>query len=276
MSPGQKAILLHFCPPVFREVRSRIRRTCIRFTGPYGSWAEAQSRSTGYGSEEILERVKAAALKVRSGQAAYERDGVVFSRGEYSFPLLATLLRASLAADGRLNVMDFGGSLGSSYYQNRNFLAELKSFRWSVVEQPGVVECGRAGFQDEQLRFYASTDECLSLERPNVALFSSVLQYLEQPFKLLETIAEMKIPHVIIDRTPFLVRPGSRDLVAVQHVPASIYPASYPVWLFAQESISRALASSYQCLAEFQASEAPIGFGSLRSNLRGLIYDLRP
>ncbi len=61
-----------------------------------------------------------ATRKVVAGEAVYERDSVVFDHLEYAWPLLACLLQ--IAAERRsLRVIDFGGSLGSSWRQNRRF-----------------------------------------------------------------------------------------------------------------------------------------------------------
>ena len=50
----------------------------IEFVGNYSSWAEARANSTGYDSEVILNKTKDALLKVKRGEAAYERDSVTF------------------------------------------------------------------------------------------------------------------------------------------------------------------------------------------------------
>ena len=82
-------------------------------------------------------------MTVVDGRAAYERDSVLFEEVEYVWPLLASLMWVGARHLGSLNVLDFGGSLGSTYFQNRIFLATLPSVRWNIVEQPRHVEVGR-------------------------------------------------------------------------------------------------------------------------------------
>ena len=82
------------------------------FSGNYSTWEEAKASSEGYDSGSILDKVKEALLKVKNGQAVYERDSVLFDEIEYSWPLLAALLWISSRHDNRLNLVDFGGSLG--------------------------------------------------------------------------------------------------------------------------------------------------------------------
>src|SRR5690242_10882804 len=110
------------------------------FVGNYSTWSEARDASSGYDSPSILEHVTSAMLKVVKGKAAYERDSVTFDRVSYPYPLLAALLRVASISNGFLSVLDFGGSLGSSYMQCRDFLACIENLRWSVVEQNAFVE----------------------------------------------------------------------------------------------------------------------------------------
>lgn len=97
-------------------------------------------------------------LKVKNGEAVYKRDSVLLDKIHCSFPVLAGLLATVFANKGNLSVLDFGGSLASSYYQCRGFLSDLKSLRRSIVEQPKFLECGKELFESEELKFYYDID----------------------------------------------------------------------------------------------------------------------
>ena len=230
------------------------RRKGIQFTGNYLSWEEALKASDGYNAKVILEKTRAALLKVKHGEAVYERDSVLFDKVEHSFPLLAGLLRAGLDAGRRLVVMDYGGALGSSYFQCRAFLAPLQRLDWCIVEQPAHVACGKQDFESAELHFYSSVEECLAAHRPDVLLLSAVLHYLPQPYETLRALVRWGIPSIIIDRTPLAA--GDRERLAVQHVPASIYAASYPAWFLSQTKLTGVvLAAGYHLLADFETTE---------------------
>jgi putative methyltransferase (TIGR04325 family) len=203
----------------------------IWFRGRYASWAEARQASTGYDAPAILEKVRAATLEVVAGRAACERDSVAFKTTEYSMPLLVFLLYAATRCENRLSVLDFGGSLGSSYWQNRSFLAHLDQLRWSIVEQPHFVAVGRAEIANDVLAFYPSVDQCVRDEQPQMALLSSVLPYLERPFEFMTDLLAHKFQFVVVDRTPFFVD-DLPDRITVEHVDPTIYSASYPAWFF--------------------------------------------
>ena len=102
------------------------RKAGLRFTGDYATWDDALQNSIGYDAPAILSRTRAAMLKVKRGEAVYERDSVVFDKVEHSFPVLAGLLRAALSTSGRLVVLDFfkpeGGLMTAFYKFYMNFV----------------------------------------------------------------------------------------------------------------------------------------------------------
>ena len=247
----------------------------IEFTGDYASWDEAKSASDGYESAVILDRTTAALLKVKRGDAVYERDSVVLDQPEYPFPVIAALLRAAVVQGGRLSVLDFGGSLGSTYFQCRRFLIKAASVEWLVVEQAGHVARGRQLFEDNGLRFFESAGECVQKHRPNVLLLSGVLQCLPDPHAMLRSLLALQLPHLVIDRTAFLR--GDRERLTVQAVPEWIYPASYPSWFLSESRLTQAITDAgYQLVADFKGTDnlspkdAP-GSGYYK----GFIFDLK-
>lgn len=235
----------------YRVLRGRSENNSYGLFGNYHTWDEAVRNSNGYSSEIILEKTKTAMLKVKKGEAAYERDSVLFDEVQYAWPLLAGLMWVAAQAKGNLNVLDFGGALGSTYFQNRAFLRHLSDVRWNIVEQPQYVETGKKWFEDEHLKFYLSVKDCLSETQPNVVILSSVLQYFERPYDTLHEILELGCDHIIIDRTSFW--DGPADRLCVQTVPPSIYQASYPIWVFSMQWFRSQLSDKWKVLLEFDS-----------------------
>jgi putative methyltransferase (TIGR04325 family) len=203
----------------------------IIFEGPFLTWKEASLRSAGYDSKQILEKVLASTLKVKSGEAVYERDSVLFDQIVYSWPVTSALMWVAARNNGKLNVLDFGGALGSSYFQNRVFLESLSEVNWSVVEQKSFVRVGNQKISDNKLSFYNDIREINSNNKPNIILLSSVLQYLPEPELVIKKLMDLKVDCLVIDRTPFTTN-GKGSMIKIQHVPSSIYEASYPCWFF--------------------------------------------
>ena len=239
----------HFSPPIVKIIYKKIFPTTPRanmWSGDYATWEEAKMHSTGYESVNILEKCKVSLLKVKNGEAVYERDSVLFDKIQYSWGLLAGLQKAAIENDGKLSVIDFGGSLGSSYFQNKDFLNNPEII-WSIVEQNHFVDCGKENFEDKNLKFYHTLEECLEKQRPNVLLLSGVLQYLEKPSEWISKFNALDIPYIIIDRTAFL--DSGNDFLTIQNVPESIYKASYPTWVFNKKSFIESF-TNYNLIAE--------------------------
>jgi putative methyltransferase (TIGR04325 family) len=233
-------------------------------------WQEAASCSSGYDSLAIFEKTRAATLKVRNGEAAFERDSVLFSQKEYPLFLTTSLLHVA-ARDQRLSVMDFGGSLGSSFYQCQTLLSTVGDLRWSIVEQPHYVKYGQADLATDVLRFHFTVDDSLARENPNVALFSGVLHCIEKPYELIEQIVARGPEYVIIDRQPLMAASeGNQERVCVSHVPAEIYEASYPLWMLSEERFRAAWGRGYRLVAEAEGAPLVTHLGSLPR--RQLLY----
>ena len=88
------------------------------FEGSYSTWQEADALCNGYDNMDILEKVLSATLKVKNGEAVYERDSVIFDQIEYSWPILTGLMCAAAQNSGCLKVLDFGSSLGIINLEN--------------------------------------------------------------------------------------------------------------------------------------------------------------
>ena len=242
--------------------------------GDYPDWAAAVAAAEGYQAANILEIQRNAMRKVRDGEAVYERDSVVFDEVEYFFPTLAALLLVASRNGNRLSVLDFGGALGSTYYQNRHMLSHLADLTWHVVEQPHFVEAGHQEFRNSQLDFHPTIDAAWAASAPDVVLLSSVLQYLSDPFALLKEIADRNPPYILVDRTPVL--DAGRERIVVQTVPPSIYPATYACRLFAPGAIEAALSDRYEPRFQFEAHVGTtIDVDRSRARYRGIFFERR-
>ena len=106
-----------------------------------------------------------------------------------------------------------------------------------------ALECGRASEHTSSAAeptsptsnsaFYFTVEECMQGEQPDVLLLSSVIHYLPEPYAFLEEVLRHDFPSVVVDRTPYMCDGSTR--LTVEHVPAWIYPASYPAWFLSEE-----------------------------------------
>ena len=260
-----KVVVKRILPP---RIAGLLTGLFYGWNGNYSTWEEALKKSTGYNSQLILDKVSLSAGKVRSGEAAYERDSVIFNEINYSFPVLSSLLWVAVQNNGRLNVLDFGGSLGSSYFQNKKFLDSVNEVNWCIVEQPAFVEEGNKKFSGARLHFFKRNEDCFDSYQIDVVLLSSVLQYLEEPYKLLNDFISKEIKYIIVDRTPFI---KGKDRITIQKVHPAIYKASYPCWFFNEDDFRSCFDRKYDLITEFPSLDE----ANIKSEFKGFIFRIK-
>ena len=247
--------LRDFLPPVLVRLLLRFGAGGNTFKYGYKSWVEAASRCTGYDAATITEAIVRASKAVRDKKAKYERDGVLFDEIQHSWPLLAAILGAPKHQKGVLRVLDWGGSLGSTYRQNQELLeaAGLET-HWVIIEQDHIVEIGKNEFQTDNLSFVSSTKELEDL-RFDVVLFASSLCYLESPDEAIREALELNPARIVIDRTPETTSPV--DLIGVQRAGKGIYKASYPVHAFSSGTLAKLIGNEYVLISEWLSDLQP-------------------
>lgn len=219
------------------------------------SWQEVLKDCKGYDHTAIFEKVKNAALRVKNGEAVFERDSVLFYQPEYNPHLLQTFDAIANNNGDHLNLIDFGGSLGSVYFQYRDQFSKYKSVKWSVVEQAHFIDFGKKELETDALKFYHTMKECVKENTINAILLSSVLSYLEKPYELLSEIIALNLEFIIIDKT--LLTDTEQDLICKQEVPKSIYKASYPCRILSKRNLIKFITEKYDLTNEFDPYETP-------------------
>jgi putative methyltransferase (TIGR04325 family) len=247
--------ITQWIPPIFIRFFRKVGSRSINFDGWYTEWNDANAQCSGYDQESIVNQALNASLLVSQGKAIFERDSVIFDDIQYSWPLLSGLMLAAALEDGQLKVIDFGGALGTSYFQNLRFLEQLKNIEWSIIEQKHFVALGRQHLLNETLKFYNSIQDLSAERQANVVLLSSVMQYLPEPYEILNELL-LKNPKVVIfDRTSF-INSGDEDRIRIQNVPEEIYKASYPCWFLSKPKLCNYLNErGYKVLESFDSNE---------------------
>ena len=240
------------------------------YSGRFDDWLQAKGQSAGYQDPEIAGKVAAAVGTVLSGAAVYERDSVTFDHRQFSFPVATALLWAASKCGGGLRVLDFGGGLGTSFFQNKPFMNWVPDLEWAIVEQPSFVAQADKLFSSTQLRFYSGIEEGLRETQPQLALLSSSLQYVERPYEVLDAIFKEKIEVVVIDRTLF--SDESSDYVTQQHVPAEIFSAVIPTWIFSKKKFMEYMERHYRLVSQFSAFQSTVDLDMEKRGLQELGY----
>jgi putative methyltransferase (TIGR04325 family) len=232
-----------YIPPIIVNLLIGMGFAGNRFSYGYATWAKAQAKCSGYDSDEITQVLVRASRRVRDGEVAYERDGVEFDSIQYSWPLLAAIL-GTPRSDSRLRVLDWGGSLGSTYRQNKDLLSAAGiELEWVIVEQPHLVEIGTREFSDSNLSFRTDL-KSIPEGYFDFALFASSICYVENPRKVISDIMNLGPKRMVFDRTP--ESRSNSDQIGVQRVGRGIYRASYPIRSFAPQYLNDLLSPRYK------------------------------
>lgn len=242
-------LLKQLVPPLFHTLKWYSFK--YGWKGDYLSFEDATAKAGGYDADHILQSIVSSTKKVVNGEVPYERDGIVYDQVKMNFHLLSTLLQIALENNNELTVLDFGGSLGTSYFQNKSFLKGVKKLNWCIVEQPNYVKEGKQHFENDELHFYFTIEECLIKHKPQLILFNSVIQYIADPYSLLENISKTGIPNLLFDATAYLT--GSEDRYTIQHVPPVFYgkEVSYACTFFSKSKMFQYLKQHYNLKYEF-------------------------
>jgi len=216
-------------PNFIIKIINRLLKREIRIVGNYDNWKNAINSSSDYNNKEIFIKSKESFLKVFNKKAKYERDSVLFYSEAINYPLINILNEIQKKKKACLNILDFGGSFGSTYFQNKKILNNKKKFQWSIIEQSKIVNFCLKKKLNSNLKFYNSIKDYSRNDVADLVLMSSVLQYIETPFILLDQLTALKADYLLVLKTPVHEK---SDQIKVQRVPDYIYKASYPIRIF--------------------------------------------
>lgn len=239
----------------------------VRYIGDYQDWDSARKECNGYDDDIILDKVIYSTRKVLCGQAAWERDGFLFYEKRYIYSICAAILRCALKNNNQgVRVLDIGGALGSTYFQNRDYLSVVNNLEYVIAEQDGFAEYGRDNLEDGILRFIKSGERYADYGRFDIVLMSGSLQYIPQYQEILSKIISLKPDYIILDR--LLI--SDRNRICKETVPEMIYKSSYPVMIFRKDEVMNFFGNEYELIEKDVSSvpeEAYFVDGKAESNL---------
>ena len=264
-----RRLIKNLLPPIiYKILKLLLGKQGTYFTGEYKSWNDALVHCKGYDDKDILNKVIQSTQKVKSGETAYERDGILFDSIEYSWQVLAGILWVATRNSGCLCVLDMGGSLGTTYFQNNKFLNEINLSSWYIVDQIHFVKAGRASIQNEILRFHDSIENCLNECDPNVIIISNSLQYMPDPQTTMDSVTNIGADAIIFDRT--IINNSKSNKLYVQHA-TPLIGGSYPCYTFSEKWLINKMKKNYYLVESFDSHLFPEST-KIDSALKGYIF----
>ena len=246
-----KKIIYKLSPNLYLYLKKRKHKHLDEgvWQGNYKNWQDAKKFSTGYAVPQILKKSKAETLVL---QRQITRNKNLFKKTK-----LLEGLKLAINKNKQLNVLDFGGALGAKYFDHINYLDKRAKVNWSIIEQKHFVNLGEKEFKGTNLKFYYNLKDYCKDNKPQTLLLSSVLQYIEKPYELLDKLLQVKFDFILIDRTPFNnIGLENKDIIKLQIVPPDYYDASYACWFFDKQKFMKYfLDNNYEIIEEFKGSD---------------------
>lgn len=269
-----KNTLKKVLPPIVMEYFRAGPLSNSGFVKYADNWSDVESLTIGYDAQNIINKVLQSTLAVKTGEAVFERDSVLFDEKSYSWPLVASLMYACANLDKpqsrSIHCLDFGGSLGSTYFQNKAFLQRL-GLIWSVVEQSDFVDKGNRHIANDVLHFYVDIQAARSRSPVDIVLCSSVLQYIANYQEVLQQLLALQAPFFVVDR--LTLAKDNVYKVALQKVPKSIYKASYPCHIFSETDFLKLIhEAGYELIEDFVSS---VDGETRKVKYKGYLFSLR-
>ena len=230
------AIAEWLLPPRIKTLLRSVFSFVVGFT-KVDSWETAERRSAGYESSDVLTPLMLGTMEMRVHLA---HSNLVNTRYQQVATALFFSISENRIKDGKpLRILDFGGGSGDYFYQFQKFIPNIE-FDWTVVETPALAQAMQTkyGGETEQIRWVHSLE--MTDDKYDFVLCSSVLQYVERPFEILEAIVK-KSEFVVINRIP--LTKSSENFVALQRILTKKKRGSYPAHFFSESSFLKTLST---------------------------------
>jgi putative methyltransferase (TIGR04325 family) len=237
----------------FFKLFNLLGKNHLEFTGPYESWQEAVSNSSGYDSDIVIKKVKKATQQVLLSEKKYERDGTAFDSTPENNTLINLLQKYGI---NEKKIVDVGGGLGSLYINYKEFF-EDRVKNYYIIEQNKFCIEGELLAKKYDLNLKYLTDLSLINEDIDYLICSSFLQYIENWNDYVNLIIKKKPEYIIIDRHPLS---KDRSEIYVQ-LNTGYYESdvSYPLHILEKQDFLSSF-HGYEMLDEWDSDFDPLYF----------------
>ncbi|MEI8024673.1 MAG: methyltransferase, TIGR04325 family [Actinomycetota bacterium] len=212
------------------------------------NWESAVSESSGYQSPQTISTIEGSDPVVDKRTADQNFLGNRYL--QVASAILSGLNPEELKSKNTIRVLDIGGGLGEYFFLLRDNLPNLK-FEWLILETPALCELAKSKHADTSGISWTNTLNDSS-QTFDIVLLSSVIQYVEKPFVLIE-MAMQKAPLLIFNRLPFSAKP--HNLVCIQRPGLFESKGSYPVHILSEQLFISYLSTRGQIMSRWLVPE---------------------
>ncbi|GAA0717920.1 hypothetical protein GCM10009105_25340 [Dokdonella soli] len=203
--------------------------------GVFDSFASAQTFAARFGAD----------TRYRTDHEVGLQQHLTIKSHDYPILYWLTRLLPTLG-DGRF--IDFGGSVGASYYAYRDRLPLPRGMVWTVCELPEVVALGRLFAEKRAAPALSFTDRVEVLDGAELLFTAGCLQFVEQPLAAILGALDRMPRHVLINR---LCLTGGTPYVTLHNTGFSVSPCrvdSIAAFVASLVNLGYVLEDSWHCL----------------------------
>ncbi len=212
------------------------------------NWESAVSGSSGYQSPQTINTIEGSDPVVDEDTTKHNFLGSRYF--QVASAILSGLNLEKLESDTTIRVLDIGGGLGEYFFLLHDNLPNLK-FEWLILETPAL--CQLAKTKHANSPGVSWTDALNDSNQTfDIVLLSSVIQYVEKPFDLIET-AMQKAPLLILNRLPLSTH--AHNLVCIQRPGLLETKGSYPVHILSERLFMSYLSARGRIMSRWQVPE---------------------
>ena len=212
------------------------------------NWESAVAGSSGYQSPQTISTIEGSDPVVDKGTIKLSFLGNRYL--QVSSAILSGLNPEKMKLDSTIRVLDIGGGLGEYFFLLQSNLSNLK-FEWLILETPAL--CQLATSKHANSLGVSWTDTLNDKHQTfDIVLLSSVIQYVEKPFELIE-MAIQKAPLLIFNRMPLSKDPN--NLVCIQRPGLLETKGSYPVHILSEHLVVSYLSARGNIMSRWQVPE---------------------
>lgn len=122
-------------------------------------------------------------------------------------------------------VADFGGACGAHYYETRRLIPGEISMKWQVIETAAMVNSAyKHELHTHELNFFADVEQV----RADLFYLSSSLQYVPDPYGLLDTLVSRAYPYILFNRMMLDMVSDEDEIIIQQSLLSANGPGPMP------------------------------------------------
>ena len=182
------------------------------------------------------------------------------------FILLRPLLVFAFTQKKKLNVFDLGGGGGTHYHVTRKLMRDDINLNWAVLETPSMV-AEADSISNQELSFFSEYSHAVEfLGNIDVALASSVFQYLSDPIEELTKFINLNAEVIFITRTALTDKNSTLRVIQKSRLkdngPGSLpenfqdSEVQYPLTVVNKEQFINTISEKYTIVSEIEEDRA--------------------